>query len=134
MTDEPDYSMRKTIVRHVRLTAHEDALFAGFCQDAGITVSEGFRRLARSASLLGPTFSGEARAEVVALTRQVRAIGVNLNQAVQHMNAGHVVRGEDVREWLGDAYKAIVELDALYRSLCSRSRRRAIEAVEAPAP
>jgi len=125
---------RKTVVRNVRLTEEEAALFDAFCAASGVTVSEGFRRLARAAGFLGPTFSGETRAEIVELTRQVRAIGVNLNQAVHHMNAGHIVQGEAVKDWLSQAQGAILELDALYRSLCGRAQRRAADSVEVAAP
>ena len=104
-------------------------LFAGFCASQGLTTSDALRRLARSAALLGPTLTGEARAEVVALTRQMRAIGSNLNQAVHRMNAGHMVPEDEMTGYLDGVHGTIVELDRLYRSLCARAHKRAVQVV-----
>ena len=137
MTDDkpsPQSPRRKAIRRSIRMTQEEDALFVGFCESLEVTPSEAFRRLARAAALLGPTFTGEARADVIALTRQIRAVGNNLNQAVHHMNAGHVIQGDDMKAHLAAVSSVIDELDGLYRSLCVRSYRRAQAAVaERPA-
>jgi Bacterial mobilisation protein (MobC) len=130
MTDKQTGSRGKVVTRSVRMSAHEHALFGEFCVSLNVTPSEALRRLARSAALLGPTFTGEARAEVVALTRQMRTVGNNLNQAVHHMNAGHVIQSEDMKGHLEAVSRAIGELDRLYRSLCVKSYRRA-EAVVA---
>jgi hypothetical protein len=59
-----------------------------------------------------------------------QGIGVNLNQAVHHMNAGNAFPGENVRAWLIEAHAVMLALDALYTSLTGRARRRAEEAVE----
>jgi hypothetical protein len=112
------------------MSEEEHALFGEFCESLDVTPSEALRRLARSAALLGPTFTGEARAEVIALTRQMRTVGNNLNQAVHHMNTGHVIQGEDMKGHLEAVSRAIGELDRLYRSLCVKSHRRS-EAVVA---
>jgi negative regulator of replication initiation len=106
------------------MSEEEHALFGEFCQSLDLAPSEALRRLARSAALLGPTFTGEARAEVIALTRQMRAVCNNLNQAVHHMNAGHVIQSEDMKGHLEAVSRAIGELDRLYRSLCVKSHRR----------
>ena len=111
----------------------EHADFKSFCEQNDLTPSEATRRLIREASRLGPTFSGAARAEIVLLTRQLRAVGVNLNQAVHHMNAGNIVQGEDMKAWLISANDVIVELDEQYKSLCRRAHQRAKEAVRAGA-
>jgi len=133
MADNQTSLRRKDVTRSVRMNAEEHELFGAFCAAQGITPSEALRRLARSAAMLGPTFSGEARAEIVALTRQVRAVGVNLNQAVHHMNAGHLIQGEELKDYLDGVAEAIGELDRLYRSLCVKSHRRAVSAVADPA-
>jgi hypothetical protein len=129
MTDKEMGCRRKAVARSVRMSPEEHALFGEFCVSLNVTPSEALRRLARSAALLGPTFTGEARAEVIALTRQMRAVGNNLNQAVHHMNAGHVIQSEDMRGHLEAVSLAISELDRLYRSLCVKSYRRAEAAV-----
>lgn len=126
MTDTRE---RKDAFLKVRLTAGEHEAFVKFCASAGLTPSEAMRRLVRGVAFFGPTFDGDARKEIVALTRQVRAVGVNLNQAVRHMNAGHVVTGEDVREWLAATREVITELVGLYRSLCGRVQARGAKVV-----
>jgi hypothetical protein len=129
MTDQKPKSPRKSLTRTVRMSEEEVELFDGFCASQGLTTSEALRRLARSAALLGPTFSGEARSEVVTLTRQLRAVGSNLNQAVHRMHAGHMVAEEEMRRYLGGVRDSIMELDRLYRSLCGKAHKRAAEAV-----
>jgi hypothetical protein len=124
---------RRAFTRTVRMTEEERRLFDAFCEAEGVTPSEGLRRLARSAALLGPAFAGEARGEIAALTRQLRAVGTNLNQAVRHMNAGHLVAGEAMQDYLDGVATAIDELDTLYRSLCVKSYRRALTAVRGTA-
>ncbi len=123
----------KTVGHRVRLSEDEHADFKSFCAQNDLTPSEATRRLIREAARLGPTFSGAARAEIVLLTRQLRAVGVNLNQAVHHMNAGNIVQGEDMKAWLISANDVIVELDEQYKSLCRRAHQRAKEAVSAGA-
>jgi hypothetical protein len=56
----------------------ERALFDEFCIAQSLTANEALRRLARSAALLGPAFSGETRAEIIELSRQMRVISNNL--------------------------------------------------------
>ncbi|MGC1862489.1 MAG: plasmid mobilization relaxosome protein MobC [Methylocystis sp.] len=129
MKDKQPGSRRKAVTRSVRMSEEEHALFGEFCDSLGVTPSEALRRLARSAALLGPTFTGEARADIIALTRQMRAVGNNLNQAVHHMNAGHVIQSDDMKGHLEAVSRAIGELDRLYRSLCVKSYRRTEAAV-----
>jgi hypothetical protein len=124
-------SRRKETTRTIRMSDEERALFDEFCAGQGLTASEALRRLARAAALLGPTFSGEARAEIVELSRQMRAIGNNLNQTVHHMNAGHIIQGDDLKRHLDAVNGAIGQLDALYRSLCVRAHSRAVDALSA---
>jgi hypothetical protein len=90
------------------------------------------RRMAKAAAGFGPTFTGEGRTEVVELTRQLRAVGINLNQAVQHMNAARALPDTELQTWLEDALRVIRGLDTLYSSLAGRSQARAVAAVEAP--
>jgi len=133
MADKNTSSRRKEVMRTVRMTEEENALFAAFCEAQGITSSDALRRLARSAALLGPTFTDEARADIISMTRQIRAVGTNLNQAVRHMNAGHLIQGEELKTYLDGVATAIREMDQLYRSLCLKSYRRAVMAVTEPA-
>jgi hypothetical protein len=131
--EAPKPSRRRTVMRSLRMSQEEHDLFEGFCAAQGVTASEALRRLARGAALLGPTFADEDRALIVAMTRQLRGIGTNLNQALHHINAGGVVRGEDLAAYLNGVREAIGELDQAYRSLCARTHRRAVTAVGEPA-
>ena len=92
---------------------------------AGVTVSQYLRERERS----GQTIVQETRTLAPELFAELRRIGVNLNQAVHHMNAGNIVQGEDMKEWLISANDVIVELDEQYKSLCRRAHQRAKEAV-----
>ena len=54
MTEKQPGSRRKAVTRSVRMSEVEHALFGEFCESLGVTPSEGLRRMARSAALLGP--------------------------------------------------------------------------------
>ena len=95
-------------------------------------MTEAMRWMAKAAAGFGPTFTGEGRTEVVELTRQLRAVGVNLNRAVHRINAGRAVPDAELEAWLGDVLNVIGGLDALYSSLVGRSQARAAAATGAP--
>jgi len=116
-----------------RLTKPEAEALRVFCASHNLSVAEAMRRMAKAAAGFGPTFTGEGRTEVVELTRQLRAVGINLNQAVQHMQATRAAPDAELQTWLEDALRVIRGLDTLYSSLAGRSRARAAAAVETPA-
>ncbi|WP_201841374.1 plasmid mobilization relaxosome protein MobC [Microvirga zambiensis] len=91
-------------------------------------MSEGFRRLARAAGGLGPTFDGEAKAAIEELSVQTRAVGVNLNQIARAMNQGLVPADATLRTVLEDIASAIQAYDLIYVSMAARSRKSAHEA------
>ena len=134
MADENGGSERRSEVLRFRLSEPEAQAFRAFCDNHNLSVTEALRRMARGASGLGPTFSGEGHSQIVELTRQVRAVGVNLNQAVHHMNAGHAFPADEMRSWLEETLGVIKALDTLYSSLAGRARLRANAAVEQPSP
>jgi hypothetical protein len=131
MADEGTASGRKDEMVCFRLTKPEADAMRAFCVGHGLSVTEAMRRMAKAAAGFGPTFTGEGRTEVVELTRQLRAVGVNLNQTVHRMNAGRAVPDDELLAWLEDALRVIRGLDTLYSSLAGRSQARAIAAVEA---
>jgi Large polyvalent protein-associated domain 7/Relaxase/Mobilisation nuclease domain len=74
------------------------------------------------------------REAIGALTSQIRAIGVNLNQAVRAMNAGHMPEGGLLRGALTGLSEALREANVLYGSLCQTSleeRMRRLAALDA---
>jgi len=130
MADENAGSERRSEILRFRLSEPEAQAFRAFCDNHNLSVTEAMRRMARGAAGLGPTFSGEGHSQIVELTRQVRAVGVNLNQAVHHMNAGHAFPADEMRSWLEETLGVIKALDTLYSSLAGRARSRADVAVE----
>jgi hypothetical protein len=130
MADENTGSERRSEILRFRLSKPEAQAFRAFCDNHDLSVTEAMRRMARGAGGLGPTFSGEGHSLIVELTRQVRAVGVNLNQAVHHMNAGHAFPADEMRSWLEETLGVIKALDTLYSSLAGRARSRAAVAVE----
>ena len=134
MADENAGSERRSEILRFRLSEPEAQAFRVFCDNHNLSVTEAMRRMARGAAGLGPTFSGEGHSQIVELTRQVRAVGVNLNQAVHHMNAGHAFPADEMRAWLEETLGVIKALDTLYSSLAGRARSRADVAVEQRSP
>ena len=134
MADENAGSERRSEILRFRLSEPEAQAFRVFCDNHNLSVSEAMRRMARGAAGLGPTFSGEGHSQIVELTRQVRAVGANLNQAVHHMNAGQAFPADEMRSWLEETLGVIKALDTLYSSLAGRARSRADVAVEQRSP
>jgi hypothetical protein len=131
--DDADATKRSEVLRF-RLSEAEARAFRSFCEAHGLSMTEALRRMARGAGGLGPTFSGEGHAHIVELTRQIRGVGVNLNQAVRQINARQVFAAEEMRSWLEETLGVIRALDSLYSSLATRARMRADAAVGAPLP
>jgi hypothetical protein len=125
---------RKAEMICFRLTGPEAETFRLFCADQGLSVTEALRRMVKAAAGFGPTFTGESRVEVVELTRQLRAVGINLNEAVHHTNVGQAFSAQELHAWLGDALRVINGLDFLYSSLVGRAQSRVAEAIEQPNP
>ena len=48
------------------------------------------------------------------------------------MNAGHMVPEDEMTRYLDGVHGTIMELDRLYRSLCARAHKRAVQAVARP--
>jgi hypothetical protein len=120
---------KRSKVVHVRLTPDENARLAAFCEARGLPVSEALRRLAREAGGLGPIMEGDDRAAIKALTGQMRAIGVNLNQALRALNMGHMPARDQLGPLLGKVIASLDEVDDLFVALCRRAVRRAAVAV-----
>jgi uncharacterized protein (DUF885 family) len=120
---------RKDLVA-VRLQPSEKAHFSAVCEAHGVTMSEGFRRLARAAGGLGPTFDSEAKAAIEELSAQTRAVGVNLNQIARAMNQGLVPADATLRKVLEDIAETIDGYDDLFVSMCARSRKLAVKAIK----
>ena len=105
-----------------------------FCGAHGVSESEALRRFVRSSVGFGPVFGPEASAAVKDLTRQIRAIGVNINQAVRAMNAGLVPDSAPLREQMTQIQGGLTDMAALYDGFCARQRKVAVEIVREAVP
>ena len=110
---------------HTRLSRDESVLFRMFCEESGLTSSEVLRRLAREAAGFGPTYDGEMRDAIVEYTRQLRAIGVNINQIARILNSGRTPDYPTLQAGLGRLTKELISQSEDYASLCAKVRKRA---------
>lgn len=115
----------KDQVLHTRLSRDESAAFRSFCEENGLTSSEALRRLVRAAAGFGPTYDGEVRDIIREYARQLRAIGVNLNQIARIMNSGRTPDYPTLHAGIGRLSREIVVQSEDYTSLCAKARKRA---------
>ena len=120
----------KTHVIHARLSQDENLRFRAFCDENGLTVSEALRRLAREAAGFGPTFEGETRDAVRDYSKQLRAIGVNINQIARILNSGRTPDYATLQAGIGRLTQELIAQDEDYISLCARAHKRAQRQVE----
>jgi hypothetical protein len=115
----------KTHVIHARLSQEENLRFRMFCDENGLTASETLRRMAREAGGFGPTFDGETRNAVLDYAKQLRAIGVNINQIARILNSGRTPDYATLQAGIGRLTQELIAQDEDYVSLCARARKRA---------
>lgn len=115
----------KTHVIHARLSQEENLRFRMFCDENGLTASETLRRMAREAGGFGPTFDGETRNAVLDYAKQLRAIGVNINQIARILNSGRAPDYATLQAGIGRLTQELIAQDEDYASLCARARKRA---------
>ena len=94
-----------------------------FCGAHGVSESEALRRFVRSSVGFGPVFGPEASAAVRELTRQIRAIGVNINQAVRAMNTGLVPDSAPLREQMTQIQGGLTDMAEQRRQRCHHQSR-----------
>ena len=88
------------------------------CDNRQIDASTGLRRLVREAAAFGPALEGESKSAVVALTAQMKAVGVNLNQVVRAMNTGLVPSSEAILTNVLACVEQIKRAEAMFVSIC----------------
>lgn len=120
----------KDQVLHTRLSSDESAAFRAFCDDNGLTSSEVLRRLARQAAGFGPTYDGEVREAIREYARQLRAIGVNINQIARILNSGRTADYPTLQAGIGRLTRELVMQGEDYMSLCARTRKRVWEQMD----
>ncbi len=115
----------KDKVIHARLSEDEYLAFRAYCAEHSLTASEAFRRFAREAAGFGPTFDGDVREAIREYSRQLRAIGVNLNQIARILNSGRTPDYPTLKAGIGLLTKELIAQEQDYLSLCTIARKRA---------
>ncbi|TDQ15329.1 plasmid mobilization relaxosome protein MobC [Phyllobacterium brassicacearum] len=119
----------KDQVLHTRLSREESALFRAFCAENGLTTSEALRRFVRQAAGFGPTYDGEIRDAILEYARQLRAIGVNINQIARILNSGRTPDFPTLQAGIGRLRKELLAQSEDYVSLCAKARKQAKERI-----
>jgi hypothetical protein len=117
-------AIKRSEVIHVRLTEDERARFVALCAPENLQVSEAVRRLMREAAGLGPTFEGEVAEKIDGLIAQLKAIGVDVGEAVRAINVGKAPETAAMRTTFEGFAEVLWEVEGFYRSLCAAARER----------
>ena len=125
---------QRSVTLSLRLSEEMDRRFWAFCQTHKLTRSEALRRLAASAGGFPPPLEDADRALLAELTRQIQAVGVNLNQMVRALNRGDMVAPAALEPVLQGVMETIDEVLILHRELGRRQRRFASRGVEGAEP
>lgn len=120
---------RNRVVR-LRLSDVEWLALAAVCAERNTTMSTALRRGARAAGGLGPTFDGATRLAILETNRQLRAIGVNLNQTARALNRGIVPAHAQLKAVIEPLIAAIADTQEAYLSLCAAAQAKALEATD----
>ena len=115
---------KRSEVIHVRLTEEERVRFSALCEPDNLPVSEAVRRLMREAAGLGPTFEGDVAEKIGVLMQQLKAIGVDLSEAVRAINVGNAPDAAAMRATFEGFAETLWEVEGFYRSLCAVARER----------
>jgi hypothetical protein len=123
-------AIKRSEVIHVRLTVDERAWFMKRCAPDELPISEAIRRVMREAAELGPSFDGEIADEIRGLTRQLRAIGGDIDRVVRDINVGNTPEAATMRTTFVEFAEVLWEVESFYRSLCANARARHSQAAK----
>lgn len=123
-------AIKRSEVIHVRLTVDERAWFMKRCAPDELPISEAIRRVMREAAELGPSFDGEIADEIRGLTRQLRAIGGDIDRVVRDINVGNTPEAAMMRTTFFEFAEVLWEVESFYRSLCANARARHSQAAK----
>lgn len=118
----------KTIT--VRVSAEEFEQFSALSSAFGLKKSDALRRSALAALGRGPVLPMKNQQEFLMICEELRAIGVNLNQAVRAMNTGRVPDDEALRLDLADltgGIEAVAEVLVVMAASARKVTRKAFE-------
>lgn len=115
---------------NVRVRPEEREAFQEFAASLGQTPSRVLRRLVREAITGGGDYFKDEMVGLRAVSREVAAIGNNLNQLAKAANRGEWPIGEDVKRVVNAARVQTAALIARYNQSIKSVRRRTVEALQ----
>lgn len=115
---------------HVRLRKEERAAFQEFAAALGQTPSRVLRRLVREAITGGGDYFKDEMVGLRAASRELAAVGNNLNQLARAANRGEWAAGGDVKRVVNAARVQTAALTARYNQSIKSVRRRTVEALQ----
>ena len=115
---------------NVRVRKEEREAFQEFAASLGQTPSRVLRRLVREAITGGGDYFTDEMVGLRAVSREVAAVGNNLNQLARAANRGEWPAGGDVKRVVNAARVQTAALSARYNQSLKSVRRRTIEALQ----
>ena len=122
---KPD-AARRSGVAHVRLRPEEAAALKALAADLGQTPSRIIRRLIREAINGRPDYFKDELVDLREATRELAAIGRNLNQLSRAANRGEAVSGPAVRRVVNAAMVQMEGVKGLYLQALETVAKRAV--------
>ena len=120
---------RRSKVLHVRLAPALEAALAGEAEARGETLSGFVRGVLTETGGFGPMLEDADRAAMGRLAEEVRAVGVNLNQAVRALNSGKVPPQGELAGLVVELAEMFAAMRGQLVSMCERGRLRRVEAL-----
>jgi len=103
------------------LTPEEKSVFVAQCKEEGITAAQGLRRQVRIATSNGPYFCGDELLVLRDTSRQLMAIGRNLNQVVRKLHQDDTPVPDSL---IANVESYVANTKEALDKLCDRSLRR----------
>ena len=111
---------------HVRLYVHEAAALKQLAAHLGQSPSRLIRRLIREAITGGPDYFKDELVDLRRVSRELAAIGRNLNQLSRAANQGATVSGDDVRRVINAGILQMEVVKGLYDQALETVVKRAV--------
>jgi len=121
-----EFCMAKTSAVVIRFNEDEKDALRDLAQSYGISVSELMRRLAREAVSVGPSFFPEERKALAAATRQLSALGRNINQIARRVNSGQCQADPLSMEQIGQIKAEIANFGGIANRMKANAKERRV--------
>jgi len=120
------FIMSKTTALMFRVTEDEKQALQKLAEKLGITISELMRRIARETISHGPSFFTFEHKAVSAMTRQLSALGRNINQIARRVNSGQCQADPLSQGQISELKTTVAEARAILISVLDNSRSRRV--------